>query len=103
MLKTTNTKQFFAVLALIMIAGVVNAQTIGTGVDAASTEVKSLFTNVSNLVLMIGGVVGLVGGIRVFLRWQNGEREIQKEVVGWMGASIFLLLAGTVLKTMFGM
>ena len=95
--------KFLGVAALLLITGIVQAQNIGTGIDAAAGEVKGVFANVSNLVLMIGGVVGLVGGIRVFVRWQNGERDIQKEVVGWMGACVFLLLAGTALKTMFGM
>jgi hypothetical protein len=95
--------KLLGVISLLMVTGIIHAQTIGTGIDAAAGEVKTVFTNVSNLVLMIGGVVGLVGGIRVFVRWQNGERDIQKEVVGWMGACVFLLLAGTALKTMFGM
>jgi hypothetical protein len=86
-----------------MVATVVNAQNVGTGVDAAASQVKGVFTNVSNLVLMIGGVVGLVGGIRVFVKWQNGDNDVQKQIVGWMGACVFLLLTGTALKTMFGM
>jgi hypothetical protein len=90
-------------LCLLMVATVVNAQNVGTGVDAAASQVKGVFTNVSNLVLMIGGVVGLVGGIRVFVKWQNGDNDVQKQIVGWMGACVFLLLTGTALKTMFGM
>lgn len=102
MQKKTNSR-VLALLALLMVAGIANGQSIGTGVDAAATEVKDVFANVSNLVLMIGGVVGLVGGIRVFVKWQNGDNDIQKQIVGWMGACVFLLLTGTALKTMFGM
>lgn len=102
MVQKNNLKVFALLLLLVVASGSVNAQ-IGVGVDAAANEVKGIFTNVSNLILMIGGVVGLVGGIRVFSKWQNGDNDVQKQLVGWMGACVFLLLTGTVLKTMFGM
>ncbi|OLY95691.1 protein of unknown function [Cnuella takakiae] len=79
------------------------AQNLGTGIDQASSQVKGVFTNVSTLILMIGGIVGLVGAIRVYVKWQNGDQDVQKSIVGWMGACVFLLLTGTILKTIFGM
>ncbi len=102
-MKKKTTIKLLGVVTLLMITGMVHAQGISTGIDAAAGQVKGVFSNVSNLVLMIGGVVGLVGGIRVYVRWQSGERDIQKEIVGWMGACVFLLLTGAALKTMFGM
>lgn len=98
-----NNYKVLALLVLLMVASVANAQSIGTGIDGAANQVKGIFTNVSNLVIMIGGVVGLVGGIRVYTKWQAGDNDVQKSVVGWLGACVFLLLTGTVLKTMFGM
>ncbi|HEX8356012.1 MAG TPA: DUF4134 family protein [Segetibacter sp.] len=97
-----NNPKVLTLLFFLIAATVVNAQNVGTGVDAAAGEVKGIFENVSNLVLMIGAVVGLVGGIRVFTKWQNGDNDVQKSLVGWIGASVFLLLTGTILKTMYG-
>lgn len=79
-----------------------SAQGIGPGIDGAAQEVRGLFTNVSNLVLMVGAVVGLAGGIRVFIKWNNGDQDVQKELIGWAGACIFLLLSGVTLKLFFG-
>jgi hypothetical protein len=90
------------ILVLLLVTSAANAQ-LGVGIDGAANDVKGIFTNVSNLILMIGGVVGLVGGIRVYTKWQAGDNDVQKSLVGWIGACVFLLLSGTVLKTMFGM
>lgn len=75
---------------------------ITTGIDGAANQVKSVFSNVSNLVLMVGAVVGLAGGIRVYNKWNNGDQDVQKELIGWAGACVFLLLSGTTLKLFFG-
>ena len=63
---------------------------------------SSLFADDIAICPTIGGVVGLVGGIRVYQKWNGGERDIQKEIVGWAGSCIFLLLVGTALKTFYG-
>lgn len=76
---------------------------ITTGIDGAANQVKSVFSNVSNLVLMVGAVVGLAGGIRVYNKWNNGDQDVQKELIGWAGACVFLLLSGTTLKLFFGL
>ena len=90
------------VLCGLCLTVVATAQGIGAGIDGAAQEVRGIFTSVSNLVLMVGAVVGLAGGIRVFIKWNNGEQDVQKELIGWAGACIFLLLSGVTLKLFFG-
>jgi len=88
-----------------LIAGAVvstQAQAIATGLDGAANQVKGIFGNVSNLILMVGGIIGLAGGIRVYQKWNNGDHDINKELIGWGGSAIFLLLAGTTLKLFYG-
>ena len=81
----------------------VQAQTgIAGGLQSATTQVKSAYTYVGPLILAIGGVVGLAGGIRVYIKWNNGERDINKEIMGWAGSCIFLVLVGTILTAFFG-
>ncbi len=87
-------------LFLIQQAG---AQTIGPAIDGAAASIQNIFGNVSNLILMVGAVTGLAGGIRVFIKWQNGDQDLNKHIIGWTGSCIFLLLTGTVLKLFFGL
>ena len=94
---------FLTLAAVLLIVTPANAQDIGPAIDGAANSVKGIFGNVSNLVLMIGAVTGLAGGIRVYIKWQNGDQDLNKHIIGWIGSCIFLLLTGTALKLFFGL
>lgn len=103
MVKQQMKKAMF--LSTVLLMGFVvstQAQAIATGLDGAANQVKGIFGNVSNLILMVGGIIGLAGGIRVYQKWNNGDHDINKELIGWGGSAIFLLLAGTTLKLFYG-
>ena len=103
MVKKQLKKAVFLCTALIVgLAATTHAQAIATGLDGAANQVKGIFGNVSNLILMVGGIIGLAGGIRVYQKWNNGDHDINKELIGWGGSAIFLLLAGTTLKLFYG-
>lgn len=96
---------FFSMLTLIaLIPGSSSAGTlldINSGLTQAATTIGGTYDLVSKLCLAIGAIVGLAGGIRVYVKWNNGDHEIQKEIIGWGGACVFLLLTGTVLNVFF--
>ena len=71
------------------------------GIDQATAEVNSYVDPVSNLIIAIGAVVGLIGGVRVFIKWQSGDQDTQKAIMGWFGACLFLILVGVVIKSFF--
>lgn len=74
---------------------------LASGLTGATTQMTSIWSLVNKLILAIGGLVGLIGGVRIYIKWNHGEREITKDIVGWAGACVFLLLVGTLL-TAFG-
>ena len=71
------------------------------GIDQATAEVSSYVDPVSNLIIAIGAVVGLIGGVRVYIKWQSGDQDTQKSIMGWFGACLFLILVGVVIKAFF--
>ena len=71
------------------------------GIDQATAEVTSYIDPVSNLIIAVGAVVGLIGGIRVYIKWQSGDQDTQKSLMGWFGACLFLVLVGVVIKAFF--
>ena len=71
------------------------------GIDQATAEVNSYVDPVSNLIIAIGAVVGLIGGVRVYIKWQSGDQDTQKAIMGWFGACLFLILVGVVIKAFF--
>lgn len=71
------------------------------GIDQATSEVSSYVDPVANLIIAIGAVVGLIGGVRVYIKWQSGDQDTQKAIMGWFGACLFLILVGVVIRAFF--
>lgn len=73
-----------------------------TALNTASAEIGSVVDSVSKLMLYVGGVVGVVGAVRIYIKWNNGDQDVTKAIVGWGGACLFLVLSGGVIKLVFG-
>lgn len=80
------------------------AQTGGgtTGINAATSSLTSYVDPISSLCLAIGAVVGIIGGVRVYIKWNSGDQDINKELMGWGGSCLFLVLVSVVIKAFFG-
>ena len=86
----------------MLVLGVFNAMAQSSaGIDQATTEVYSYVDPVANLIIAIGAVVGLIGGVRVYIKWQSGDQDTQKAIMGWFGACLFLILVGVVIRSFF--
>jgi hypothetical protein len=88
-------------LFFISLPGLLTAQG-ALGIDAASSELATYIDPVGNLILILGAVVGLVGGVRVFIKWNSGDQDVQKALMGWLGSCLFLVTVGIVIKAFFG-
>jgi hypothetical protein len=97
----------FSGLLLLISNGALYAQTgaaqMSTAIENSKTDISGIFQSLSDVILVIGAIVGLVGGIQVFVKWNRGERDINKEIAAWGGSCVFLLIMGTILKTAFGL
>ncbi|PCH70236.1 MAG: conjugal transfer protein [Bacteroidales bacterium] len=93
-------KRITLVLALVYSVTFIMAQS-SSGIDQATSEINSYVDPVSNLIIAIGAVVGLIGGVRVYIKWQSGDQDTQKAIMGWFGACLFLVLVGIVIKAFF--
>jgi len=98
-------QRFFAkmsAVAAVLFFGVFQSMAQSSaGIDQATAEVSSYVDPVSNLIIAIGAVVGLIGGVRVYIKWQSGDQDTQKAIMGWFGACLFLILVGVVIKAFF--
>jgi len=72
------------------------------GIDAATSEISTYVDPISNMALILGAVGGVIGGIRVYIKWNSGDQDVQKAIMGWFGACLFLVLVGIVIKAFFG-
>ena len=79
------------------------AQSGVTGLNTATTTLKTYVGPVTNIALVIGGIVGIVGAIRVYSKWNSGDQDINKELMGWGGSCVFLVVSSLVIKAFFGL
>jgi hypothetical protein len=97
---TVKTKKLFAFAALSMLAA--QSSFAQGGINAATSSLTSYVDPVSTLILAIGAVVGLIGGVRVYIKWNSGDQDINKELMSWGGSCLFLVLVSVVIKAFFG-
>jgi Domain of unknown function (DUF4134) len=82
-------------------AGVM-AQDGASGINQATSQVRSYFDAGCNLMYAIGAVLGLIGAVKVFSKWNSGEPDTNKVAAAWFGSCVFLVIVATVLKSFFG-
>ena len=70
-------------------------------ISNANTEIRKYWDPIKLLIQGIGGVVGLIGGLRIYNKWTNGDQDINKEVVGWGGACLFLIIVPQFVNSFF--
>ena len=97
--KSVTRKQLLLLLLLgICVTTPILAQGAGAITDAANS-IKSYWGPLKILIMMIGGIVGL----RIYNKWTNGDQDINKEILGWGGACLFLILVPIFVGAFFGL
>lgn len=99
MFKRTN--RMIASAFLFLAALSASAQGV-QGITAAESSLLGYVDPVASLCLVIGAVVGIIGGVRVFIKWNSGDQDINKEIMGWGGSCLFLVLVSVIIKAFFG-
>lgn len=101
-----NSKIVLAIGAMMGFTANAMAQDPGaglTGLGTAQDTLESYVDPVCNIIMIIGGIVGIVGAIRVFTKWQNGDQDVTKSLMAWLGSCIFLVVGSLVVKAFFGL
>lgn len=101
---STKTKQL-VVLACLLAVSTTSAMAQGgqAAISQATTDLAGYVDILGDLILAIGGVVGVVGGIRVFSKWNGGDKDINKDLIAWGGSCVFLVLVSVFIKAFFGL
>lgn len=99
----SKAKKLWASAVLLALSVPVFAQNGTNGLNTATTTLKTYIDPVTNITLVIGGIVGIVGAIRVYSKWNSGDNDINKEIMGWGGSCVFLVVSSLVIKAFFGL
>ena len=80
-------------LALVMLAMTpMLAQGGATAISKAASDIKDYWDPIKLILKAVGGLVGFIGGLRVYNKWTNGDQDVNKEILGYGGAMIFLIV-----------
>lgn len=85
------TKLFTATLLLLAVTPMF-AQGGATAISNAANDIKDYWDPIKLILKAVGGLVGFIGGLRVYNKWTNGDQDVNKEILGYGGAMIFLLV-----------
>lgn len=99
----TKTKKLWASAVIMALSVPAFAQSGVNGLNTATTTLKTYVGPVTNITLVIGGIVGVVGAIRVYSKWNSGDQDINKELMGWGGSCVFLVVSSLVVKAFFSL
>lgn len=96
--------------ALLFIGLVVFASTaygqefnLDQGVQEANTQVRSLIPNIKYLLWGIAGIIAIFGSIKVYSKFQNQDSDVNKAIGTYVFAFVFLMGAGFLIDTAFGL
>jgi len=68
----------------------------------AKQDLTSSFLSAFDLSLVIAFILGTCGAVRIYHNWQMGTDRIDRQVAAWFFAAMFMVLAGSFLKALFG-
>ena len=68
----------------------------------ATRMVRNQYHALTYTASILGAIFGLVGGLRIYNNWQSGKHHIDAQVMGWLGAFIFLQLIAVIIGAMYG-
>ena len=60
-----------------------------------------MVSEVSSVLLVIGACLAIIGACRIYYKWSNGQADIDREVMVWIGGIVFLVLVQVLVKVAF--
>ena len=102
-MKKVNFQRLVAAAVLLLVQASAKAQSGVSGLNTATSQLKTYIDPATTIVLVIGGIVGIVGAVRVYSKWNSGDQDINKELMGWGGSCLFLVVSSLIVKSFFGL
>lgn len=73
-----------------------------SALDTVYTNLGTYITPITKIIYAIAALVGLVGAVRIYIKMQSGDQDVQKSIVMLAGGCIFLVAVAMALPLIFG-
>ncbi len=90
--KNVTTKKILTLALVMMALTPALAQGGATAISNAASDIRDYWDPIKLILKAVGGLVGFIGGLRVYNKWTNGDQDVNKEILGYGGAMIFLIV-----------
>ena len=90
--KNAATNKILSLALLLLAITPAFAQGGATAISNAASDIRDYWDPVKLILKAVGGLVGFIGGLRVYNKWTNGDQDVNKEILGYGGAMIFLIV-----------
>ena len=67
----------------------------------AADGIAGYYDTVQNIIFIIAGIIALLGAIKTFMKWNMGDPDVMSSAAAWFGSAIFLIVAVTIIGTLF--
>lgn len=85
-------KKVFTAFIILLAITPFFAQGGATAISNAASDIRDYWDPIKLILKAVGGLVGFIGGLRVYNKWTNGDQDVNKEILGYGGAMIFLIV-----------
>ena len=90
--KNVTTKKVLTLALVMMAMTPMFAQGGATAISNAASDIRDYWDPIKLILKAVGGLVGFIGGLRVYNKWTDGDQDVNKEILGYGGAMIFLIV-----------
>jgi hypothetical protein len=94
-------KKILTAFMILLAVTPVFAQGGATAISNAANDIKDYWDPIKLILKAVGGLVGFIGGLRVYNKWTNGDQDVNKEILGYGGAMIFLIVVPEFVTSFF--
>ncbi|GEN71135.1 DUF4134 domain-containing protein [Chryseobacterium lathyri] len=94
-------KKILTACMILLAVTPVFAQGGATAISNAANDIKDYWDPIKLILKAVGGLVGFIGGLRVYNKWTNGDQDVNKEILGYGGAMIFLIVVPEFVTSFF--
>ena len=90
-----------AVYLTILLVVVCCTSVFAQGADVATMEASGIYRAFKKLAYSVSGICAMIGAMKVYSKYANGDPDMKRGTLAWLGGAFFVALVPSVLDALF--